>query len=308
MRPADVERAAALETGLVSFARQHRGLLGLPDKAHRVSLVEQMVESLRRIEYVKLIDRKTHGPERADPANPLFDPVIAASLKRRAGDFDEACWLVFLAIHCGKNLKSGWRLARLLYGALGIHWTWARVSANPAEFGRWIARNEDNLRPDGRYAFGNHRKYETLRPTSARSTGHVVASYVRWVQAHGNHAGLFRAAAAAGDRHGAFDHLYQSINQVMSFGRMAKFDYLTMLGKLGLADIEPGIPYMTGATGPVEGSRLLFTGNRNARLSVRELDTLVAQLGAHLNVGMQVMEDAICNWQKSPSRFRAFRG
>jgi hypothetical protein len=297
-----------LEAGLVSFARQNRQLLGLPDKAHRVSLVEQMVESLRRIEYVKLIDRKAHGAERADPTNQLFDPIIAASLARRAGNSEEACWLVFLAIHCGKNLRSGWRLARLLYGGLGTRWTWARVSANPTELSQWIARHEAELRPDGRYAFGNHRKYETLRPSSARSTGHVVTSYVRWVQAHGDHAGLFRDAAGVGNRQRAFDHLYQSMSQIMSFGRTAKFDYLTMLSKLGLADIEPGIPYMAGATGPVEGSQLLFTGQRNSELSVRELDTLVAQLGAHLKVGMQVMEDAICNWQKSPGRFRPFRG
>jgi hypothetical protein len=121
---------------------------------------------------------------------------------------------------------------------------------------------------------------------------------------------LIRDAVAnsGGGAHSTFDYLYRSLDQVTSFGRMAKFDYLTMVGKLELADIEPGIPYLNGATGPLEGAQLLFTGRRNAQLKPRQLEALVVQLGAHLNVGMQVMEDALCNWQKSPGRFRAFRG
>jgi hypothetical protein len=33
----------------------------------------------------------------------------------------------------------------------------------------------------------------------------------------------------------AFDFLFHSMDSVVAFGRTAKFDYLTMLGKLGLA-------------------------------------------------------------------------
>ena len=55
-----------------------------------------------------------------------------------------------------------------------------------------------------------------------------------------------------------FDYLYRSMDAVASFGRMAKFDYLTMVAKLGLAPIEPGSTYMPGATGPLSGARLLF--------------------------------------------------
>lgn len=310
MRPKDVERARRIDRALVRFAQNEHPLPGLRSEAHRDSFVEQLVESLRRIEYVHLIERKHHGPERADPLNELFDPLRAAVIAKQAGNFEEACWLVFLAIHCGKNLRCGWRLARLLYAGNGNPWTWTRVSTQPGAFRTWLARHEAQLRPDGRYGFGNHRKYETLDPNSARGTGQVIESYVRWVMAHGSHAGLLRNAAqvANGDSGRAFDHLYHSINAVMSFGRMAKFDYLTMLSKLGLAEIEPGIPYMSGATGPVRGARLLFGGNQNREIPTRRLDELTALLGRRLGAGMQAMEDAICNWQKSPGRFRPFRG
>ncbi len=94
---------------------------------------------------------------------------------------------------------------------------------------------------------------------------------------------------------------------VISFGRTARFDYLCMLGKLGLAAIEPGSTYMDGATGPFDGAKLLF-GNEAKGMTRRELDALLIDLGAALNVGMQVIEDALCNWQKSPGKFKAFRG
>ena len=73
----------------------------------------------------------------------------------------------------------------------------------------------------------------------------------------------------------------------MSFGRMAKFDYLTMIGKLELAHIEPGSTYLEGATGPLAGARLLFGGSTTARLSREDLHSRSVELGDALGVGMQ---------------------
>jgi hypothetical protein len=98
------------------------------------------------------------------------------------------------------------------------------------------------------------------------------------------------------------------MESVYRFGRLGKFDYLTMLGKLALAPVEPGSAYMTGATGPVAGARLLFSGDPKADLSALWLDARLVDLDAYLGVGMQVLEDALCNWQKNPTRFRRFRG
>jgi hypothetical protein len=95
---------------------------------------------------------------------------------------------------------------------------------------------------------------------------------------------------------------------VRRFGRLAKFDFLTMLGKLGFAPIEPGSAYLGESTGPLRGARLLFTGSPDGEVSGRRLDENLAILDNKLSVGMQVLEDALCNWQKSPDRFVSFRG
>jgi hypothetical protein len=77
-----------------------------------------------------------------------------------------------------------------------------------------------------------------------------------------------------------------------------------MIGKLGLANIEPPSTYVQGSTGPVKGARLLF----GVRSSAKQLDSWLIELDAQLHVGMQVLEDALCNWQKSPTKFKPFRG
>ncbi|MGH6878859.1 MAG: hypothetical protein ACREHV_15985 [Rhizomicrobium sp.] len=52
-----------------------------------------------------------------------------------------AVWLVFLSVHFGKNGRTGWRLACDVYGAFGNAPAcgWARVSANPQAFRRWLS-------------------------------------------------------------------------------------------------------------------------------------------------------------------------
>lgn len=310
MRPKDIVRGAALKEALKKFSLATRPLPGLGSLGTIDSLVEQIVESMRRIEYVRLIHRMPHDPACGDPASDLFDPLIAASLAGRNGQVDEACWLVFLSVHFGKHRRSGWRLVRAVYGALGSsqRWDWERISSHPAAFGHWLQLHEARLRELG-VGFGNHRKYESLKP-GPRGTATAIESYVAWVHPHGDHAGLVSEARkmVGGNPGKLFDHLYSSMGGVMRFGRMAKFDFLTMLGKLELAAIEPAIPYLSGATGPLRGARLLFGGTPAAAIAYRTLDEWVAELGAGLGAGMQVMEDALCNWQKSPDRFIAFRG
>ncbi|HBJ7371748.1 TPA: hypothetical protein LDI91_004798, partial [Salmonella enterica subsp. enterica serovar Corvallis] len=94
----------------------------------------------------------------------------------------------------------------------------------------------------------------------------------------------------------------------LRFGRTAKFDFLTMLEKLNIMDIEADSTYMAEATGPRRGANLLFGGSTSNIYSTTLLENWVSELDSYLNVGMQVMEDSLCNWQKSPERFIRFRG
>lgn len=313
MRNRDSELAQKLESTLIEFNRSIKALPGISPFENRLALIQQFIESIRRVRYVDVIRENVHSILRTEPTSNLFDPLKAAAVHRTQGNIEEACWLVFLVTHFGKHKFTGWRLVRDVYGAFGSMppWSWGRVSADPEGLGHWLESNYQSLTGDGipRH-FGNHRKYETLRPSSGSGTGAVVASYAQWILRYGSHQQLFQYAANATQQNPrmTFRWLYDSMD-VLRFGRTAKFDYLTMLAKLQLAPIEADSAYLVGATGPLRGARLLFGGSVvSSQFTVNELDNWLVHLAEMLEIGMQEMEDALCNWQKAPNRFVRFRG
>ncbi|MDO8769439.1 MAG: hypothetical protein Q7K57_12190 [Burkholderiaceae bacterium] len=307
---ADVAR---LSQGILDCQNSGISLPGIQTIDSREVFLNQMIDSVRRIKYVSTlaIPRRDISQHRADGNSLLFDPLKAAIWHLRQGNIDEASWLAFLFVHFGKHKKSGWRYAREVYGALGAAqgWTWERVSAAPKAFRAWLEDNEHTLKRGVNRGFGNHRKYVSMSATKASGTGAAIETYTQWVMAAGSHTALFTNAEmqAKGAPEIAFDRLYKSM-KVRSFARMGKFDYLTMIGKLGIANIRPGNAYMKGATGPVAGARLMFHVQGTPQLSITQLSQRMIDMGRYLGVGMQEMEDAICNWQKSPVKYEYFGG
>lgn len=314
MSPRDKARAQKLQQVIVDYQCTAGILPGLIGDGHLESLVAQFIDSLRRIEFVHHIRDSRLDPARMDPSSELFDPLRAAVLRNRSGENDEAWWLVFIGTHFGKHAVDGWRLARDVYGKLGQggRWDWAAISGNAAGFGAWLAANEATLRgADGiSRRFSNHRKYESLKASSPNGTAAIFASYVAWVAPPRTHADMVRQLhkIVGQDPQEVFAALYASIDAVQRFGRLGKFDFLAMLGKLGIAPIDPGSTYLIGATGPLAGARLLFGGSRDASLTARDLEERLAAFGKATELGSQVLEDAVCNWQKSPSVYARFRG
>ncbi len=308
MNKTDAVIAEKLEKALVRHNQDIRKLPGISSVSVRRAFVAQLIESRRRVDYVHRIAARDVSSTRADPSSASFDPLKAALHFHRKGDIEEALWLVFLATHFGKSRQFGWDRVRAIYGCLGQGgtWNWLRTSGDPAGFRQWLHTNRKSI--PGR--FGNHRKYESLDGTSTTGTGQVIESYVGWVLKAGGHPNLLSDALshAKGDPGLTFDLLFKSMSSVARFGRTAKFDYLTMIAKLGFAKIEPHKPYMTSATGPRRGANLLFRGKSTDTESAKHLDGWTYELGKGLKLGMQEMEDALCNWQKSPKEFKPFRG
>ena len=307
-------KAALRQQFVAGLQAAHQNGLPLPgvqNPVRRDVFVQQLIDSVRRVQYASVVAARPIDPARADGLSALFDPIRAALLKRAAGDFDEACWLVFLFVHFGKHARSGYRYTREVYSALGQRplWTFLEVSNDVPGLRAWLNQNEAHLRRGKHRGFGNHRKYLSLSGTKPKGTGSAFATYAEWVAAKGGHAGLFADAMASanGSPEAAFDLLYHSMSSVVSFGRIGKFDYLTMLQKLGFLAIKPGSPYLDGPNdGPTKGARLMLQGPQT--MSVAALDQRVRTLGQFLTVGMQEMEDSLCNWQKSPHHYVLFGG
>lgn len=299
---------------LEEYERDNGALAGINGADNRNAFILQIVDSVRRVNFQRYIK------ERADDisinrhaTDNYFDPFKSAVLHSRNGNFDEACWLIFLATHFGKNKETGWRLLKDFYGAFQAEpfWTWQRIAADPGAITQWMTQNYGLFVNDGiRRKFGNHRKYESINPSKKRSTDKVIQSYVAWVGAGLSHEAKIDSLAANlnGDRKQLFRRLYDSMRTVLSFGRTGKFDYLTTLSNLGIAEIVADSAYMDGATGPLRGAKLLFFGNRNNLTAANTLENKLTELDGYLGVGMQVLEDSLCNWQKSPSHHVRFIG
>jgi hypothetical protein len=311
LRPGDRAEALRIREELVAYESQVDILPGIASEPARATLIEQVLESERRTRYVKVLLERELGDQTEDPDNAVFDPLRAAILHFRRGDREEAFWLIFIFVHFGKHRRGGWRYAREVYGKLGQggRWDWPSVSSDVGEFRTWLDQNRNFIRrPDVPGGFGNHRKYESLAGWSSAGTGAIVSSYVEWVEKAGDHHALFKNAIdrAAGDEELAFDILYRSMAAVHRFGRTARFDYLSMIAKTEFAQIRPGKAYIVGAAGPKTGARSLF--DEPESVEAAELESRLQTLESYLRVGFEVLEDALCNWQKSPSYFKPFRG
>jgi hypothetical protein len=195
-------------------------------------------------------------------------------------------------------------MLRDVYSGLGIgRWTCARAFAQPNGFRTWLSANRAGIGG----AFGNHRKYETLDTDSKSSTAVVIESFVQ--SCSPSPSGYFAALthSTGNDPKQIFDAAYKHL-RIARFGRLAKFDFLSLLGRMDLAPVKPGSAYLRGATGPLRGAQLLVDGDPSPGRSADELDEILQRLDQVLDVGMQVLEDSICNWQKSPRKFVHFRG
>ena len=310
MRERDKQLGRRIEQSLYYHNKESRELLGIVPPENMKTLIEQIVDSVRRIKYIDVLRQRRLSHSRKDASDSNFDPLRAAILHYNAGDIDEACWLIFLSIHFGKHHITKRNLIRSFYNALGegFTWNWARAKFNPDDIIDWTGKIYPKFKALN-YKFGNHRKYESMNPASRGYTGVVLKSYVEWVQQKGGHQALFDQALknSGNNPKVAFSLLYKSMDAVTRFGRTGKFDYLTMVAKIGIAPIKPGSAYMGSATGPYAGAMLLFSGKSDGNESRAVVDTWLTELDKDLEVGMQVLEDALCNWQKSPGKYIRFR-
>lgn len=303
--------AAELDAAIRDYEGRHGVLKGLQSDSERESLVRQIIDSRARVRYTDTLISRDVDPLAADPRDPGFHPLKAAVLHARRGDIDEAAWMVFLYVHFGMHARAGWWYVQRTYGACDAApsdwWTWKRIAEDPTSFRFWLDDHQaDYAAIVGGHGFGNHRKYASLKAWTEQGTGAVVESYVDWVlAARGDHEAKFSSLAGSTPQE-TFDNAYKSVGEVRQFGRVARFDYVTMLGRLQLIAATPPHTYLVNATGPLAGARLLMAGDKQADLTARQLEQRLAEFSLETGVAPDVLEDAVCNWQKSPARYLRF--
>lgn len=190
---------------------------------------------------------------------------------------------------------------RKLYGGVGLSLktalTWQQVNKSFDQRMALLEQLSSSLAlSDPKPKFGHHRAYESINQLPL-----AFSSYIDFINEQGGHQALFRPKGTTLDKTAYFQKLYALIRKnVYRFGRLTTFEYLCLLGKIDLAEVEPDSCYIAEASGPKRGAKLLF-----GMLDDAKLDEHAIGLADYLNVGYQEMEAAICHWQKSPNRYIA---
>lgn len=293
-----------IEEALDGFSNSSNSLPGVEDACARTALALQIVASIRREDYYRHARDRHAVPQRVDPNSQLFNPEKGVGFFMQSGNIDEAAWLAFLMIFFGKPLDDNWKLLRGVYGRLGTGevWDWKSVSFDPKKFEQWLSKSSKSL--CGK--FGNHRKYMSLNPKSSHmSPASIISGYIQMIGETGHQA--FFDDLLEDQPNDQFDVLFNKLC-IPSFGRLGMFDYLMMLSRYKIIPMRPQSAYLKGSSGPILGACLLFFGDTKWKAHPDEIQHMLNDLDAYLNVGMAVLEDALCNWQKSPNKFIHFKG
>jgi len=264
-----------IESRLAEFHRLSHPLLGLSGRG-----------DLKR--FVSLLADSVKGPHVAKEF--LDDPVLAQILNyKEQSATDEACWLLFLYCYIG---RSG------LLNVIHQSWNWGDAVADADAFEKWLTDKQQELKNAG-YLRTVH-KYQALDQHRAKAMGEGVKSYIAWVKAAGDHAGLFQNTIADCQAQStiAFDRIYLSMNEHTSFKRQIKLDYLCMIGHLKIAGIEPGQFYFSDVLLLKKAARQLFSGHPSVKIPPSELNELMAALRDCLGspFSIAVLYRALMDW------------
>ena len=280
-----------------SYLQSNNLAENLPAITYEV-LALQLIETEEADARIKALLNSEIDSESINPESDKFDP-IKAIISLRHTNYDEACWLSFLLIYTDDSAQTEWAFMKKLYGGEGLSLnsplTWQLLNEQPRLLNERLEALAVSLSQSyPKPKFGHHRAYESLSHLPI-----VFSSYIDFIDEQGGHKPLFRPVDNALDRQQYFKLLYDLIRQnIYRFGRLSTYEYLCLLGKLGLAEVAPDSCYIAEASGPKRGAKLLF-----GMLNNEQLDDHAVGLADYLEIGYQEMEAALCHWQKSPEQF-----
>jgi len=250
--------------------------------------LEELRHSLAYERLTNAIRNRETPPQLRHPVGIAWDPRSGIVAWDQLGDKEEATWLAFLSTIIGPDdVGDPWVSVRNLYSGFGSgQLYWNTVLANPMRVAELRAEHPMDFKT---IKFGNHRQHEHQEQLEL-----IISSYVRLVKRESAGSQKEMILGNGKSPRPSFHDLMQWLDRgIFRFGRLGCFDFLCLLGNLGVYDLTPDRLYLEGATGPLHGASLLFGTATPAELDRRSRD-----LAVELGVSIQVMEDTLCNWQK----------
>lgn len=260
-------------------------------------LARQTNDSIRRIDVYK--SYKKRALQAVNKKLDFLHTSIPFVLAQRS-DLDEInkVWVLYLATYFGKSNKSKWELFnRATFDNSGSILLFENIQKDLDKYFKYLSSFNFF---DGR-TYSNHRKFTAKRLTGEKGVFESMEYFVKNIDQYSVKNKM------------DFHSMYELAQKIPNFGRLAAFDFSSSLVKCGLDIEEPKSMYAEHSTGPLDALGLLLklTNNDSSYKSKIKLSfDLMKWFIENTRIFMtgQVLEDAICNWQKNISTYVRYSG
>ena len=261
------------------------------------TLARQTNDSIRRIElYKSYRERAIHAVNKGLDFNHTSIPFVLA--QRSDLSQNNRLWILYLATYFGKSNQSGWELfKRATFDRKKSIMLFQDIQKDRDEYFRCLASFDFF---DG-CSYSNHRKFTAKRLTGEKGVFESMEYFVKNINQY-----------SFGYRID-FHSIYKGAQKIPNFGRLGAFDFASSLVKCGFDVAEPESMYGENSTGPLNAIGLLLrltNGDSSQKAKLQLCSDLMEWFQKNSNIFMvgQVLEDAVCNWQKNPSTYIWYRG
>lgn len=262
-----------------------------------IILSKQTSDSIRRIKiYETYRLRALQAVKEKETFIHSSNPFVLA--QRTDLSIKERLWIVYLATYFGKSNKSKWELfKRASFRKDNTLIKFEEIQEDLVSYFNYLLSFDFF---DG-CSYSNHRKFTAKKLIGEKGLFNSIEYLISHINLYLNENEI------------EFHDMYVESKKIPNFGRLAGFDFTCTLVKCGLNVKEPISMYADYSTGPLEGLKLLLnlTGKNTSKtsqiqLSVDLMDWFLKNSKIFM-VG-QVLEDAICNWQKDTSNYIRYTG
>jgi len=260
-------------------------------------LARQTHDSIRRIDIYESYKKRAF--KAVNEKQNFIDTSIPFVLAQRA-DLSQInkVWVLYIATYFGKSSISKWELFnRATFDKKRSIMLFENIQKDLSKYINYLSSFNFF---DG-CTYSNHRKFTAKRLTGEKGVFGSMEYFVKNIDQY------------SVENKMDFHTMYKLAEKIPNFGRLAAFDFSSSLVKCGLNIEEPQSMYAEHSTGPLDAIDLLvrLTNQKYSRNDKFKLcSDLMRWFQENSNIFMigQVLEDALCNWNKNTSKYIKYRG
>lgn len=260
-------------------------------------LARQTEDSIRRIEIYDSYRLKAEkATESQAPFTHTSNPLVLA--QRSDLSLNNRVWVLYLATYFGKSDKSNWELfKRASFREDKSLIGFKEIQSDPNAFFDYLSSIDFFNGCD----YSNHRKFTAKHLDGPKGVFRSMKYVIENINVY-SQGKIFE-----------FEDMNKLALKIPNFGRLAAFDFTSTLVKCYCNVNEPKSMYAEDSSGPLNGLRLILKKTNNetsVKAQIQLSYDLMEWFSKNSSIFMlgQVLEDAVCNWQKNTIVYKRYTG